>query len=362
MNDRLITAVVAGAAGALVGIPAVLLAVTLPHTFTNGTVADADQINANFQALAAAVGSAGGGVPTDSDVAACTTSNLGTLRYHVANDEVQACHALGGTPAWVVVSTGCSPGSETFTYTGGAQTFTVPQGCGTVRVKVWGAGGAGGYNGGAGVRSGGPGGFTTADVQVTGGEALTIVVGQAGQRNTSTSVGTDAPAAYGGGGAPESGGFFCAVGGGGGYSGIFRGSVSTANALVIAGGGGGASGYTDGGSGNDPVNGGGASPLQGANGSGAWGGAGGGGYEGGSLHVRGTNNGQYEGGNGGSGFASGLGVSNGSLQFSPEFTGTPPGTTDEDYVAGVGTGTGGGNYGANCDASGDGAVVITWGD
>jgi len=35
--------------------PLVALAVTLPHTFSNGTVADADEVNANFSALATEV-------------------------------------------------------------------------------------------------------------------------------------------------------------------------------------------------------------------------------------------------------------------------------------------------------------------
>jgi hypothetical protein len=41
---------------ALVAVPiAVWATVTLPHTFSNGTVADADEVNANFAALVAAV-------------------------------------------------------------------------------------------------------------------------------------------------------------------------------------------------------------------------------------------------------------------------------------------------------------------
>jgi hypothetical protein len=50
------------AAGAIAAGPLWLAAVNLPYTFTNGTVANADEINANFAALAAAVGGAGGSV------------------------------------------------------------------------------------------------------------------------------------------------------------------------------------------------------------------------------------------------------------------------------------------------------------
>jgi hypothetical protein len=50
------------AAALWVALPLGLAAVSLPHTFTNGTIADADQVNANFDALATAIDglSAGG--------------------------------------------------------------------------------------------------------------------------------------------------------------------------------------------------------------------------------------------------------------------------------------------------------------
>jgi hypothetical protein len=44
-----------GAGFAAVALPLALGAVTLPHTFTNGTVADAGEVNANFAALESAV-------------------------------------------------------------------------------------------------------------------------------------------------------------------------------------------------------------------------------------------------------------------------------------------------------------------
>lgn len=42
-------------AAVLLCLPATTIAVTLPHSFTNGTIADADEVNANFAALEAAV-------------------------------------------------------------------------------------------------------------------------------------------------------------------------------------------------------------------------------------------------------------------------------------------------------------------
>lgn len=40
----------------VVSVPIAVYAITLPHTFTNGTVADADEVNANFSALSSKVG------------------------------------------------------------------------------------------------------------------------------------------------------------------------------------------------------------------------------------------------------------------------------------------------------------------
>lgn len=58
-------------------------------------------------------------------------------------------------------------------YTGNAQSFVVPAGCGTVSVAAWGAGG------GLGAPSGG-GGFATGVLSVTPGETLEVLVGGGG--------------------------------------------------------------------------------------------------------------------------------------------------------------------------------------
>ncbi len=42
----------------LLSIPATTVAITLPHAFVNGTIADADEVNANFGALETAINSA----------------------------------------------------------------------------------------------------------------------------------------------------------------------------------------------------------------------------------------------------------------------------------------------------------------
>jgi hypothetical protein len=61
---------------ALVIVPLVAVAaVTLPFTFTNGTVADADEVNANFNALASQMGSE----VFRGQIAAMSSSQWGTV-------------------------------------------------------------------------------------------------------------------------------------------------------------------------------------------------------------------------------------------------------------------------------------------
>ncbi len=82
-------------------------------------------------------------------------------------------------------------------------------------IYAWGAGGGGNIGWGGSV--GGPGGFTSLTINstFTPGTTLTVVVGKGGITNSD------------------------AQGTGGGYAGVFLGTPSQANALIIAGGGGG---------------------------------------------------------------------------------------------------------------------------
>ena len=118
-----------------------------------------------------------------------------------------------------------------FSYTGGNQNFTVPQGITSIKVEVWGAKGAGGtpggWNHGA---AGGDGGYTRGLVPVTPGESLIIKVGEMGYVNQGAGYG------YGGGASGTNNNVDNRYGsGGGGMSAIFRGGTP----LLIAGGGGG---------------------------------------------------------------------------------------------------------------------------
>jgi hypothetical protein len=128
-----------------------------------------------------------------------------------------------------------SPIKVEFSYTGTNQSWTVPNGLDRLDVKVWGASGGGGtsyfsYFGGCG-------GFSTGRMQVLENQNLIIAIGAGGHPQA-----TGAIARYGHFGTTSSGltaGTGQSCGGGGGLSGIFDGTITQANALVISGGGGG---------------------------------------------------------------------------------------------------------------------------
>lgn len=151
---------------------------------------------------------------------------------------------------------------QTYRYNGGNQTFNVPISARRLLFKCWGDGGTAGHG------LGGGGGFAGGRKLVQGGEALTVRIG------------------FGGGSGSE--GYR-----GGGYSGVFAGSITQGNAILIAGGGGGQGcDYACGGSGN--YRGGAGGGASGSAGVGAGCASGGGGTQtaGGSLcacNTQGTN-------------------------------------------------------------------------
>jgi hypothetical protein len=102
-------------------------------------------------------------------------------------------------------------------------------------VQLWGAGGGGGTVGGWSFgAAGGGGGYAYGEVSgLTSGASLILQVGQGGIVNGGS-------VSFGGGGQANRTGSDNRYGSnGGGYSGLFLGSVSQANAIMIAGGGGG---------------------------------------------------------------------------------------------------------------------------
>lgn len=112
--------------------------------------------------------------------------------------------------------------SQTFNYTGGVQTFTVPSCVNYIDIDVYGAQGFA-----TGVTTFGRGGRLQARLTVTPGEVLSIYVGGTG---TSTTGGWN-----GGGNAGSS----STYGAGGGASDIRRGGTSLNDRIAVAGGGGG---------------------------------------------------------------------------------------------------------------------------
>ena len=170
-------------------------------------------------------------------------------------------------------------GSTTYTYTGGPDSFVVPQNTTKIFIEAWGAGGGGGggaemynvYNFYAG-GGGGGGAYASIIATTTPSATLSITVGSGGA-----------------GGAGDPGGSVGGAGGTGGSSGV-------AGLLTVPGGsgGGGAAGGSPGTGGITDVSGG----VNGNNGSGSSGGNGGNGGSGGGLYTDGS----AAGGGGGGGW------------------------------------------------------------
>jgi hypothetical protein len=229
------------------------------------------------------------------------------------------------------------PGATTFSYTGAAQSYVVGPCVTKVLVETWGAQGGG--------SNGGPGGYASGVLDVSGGATLIVQVG--GQNG------------YNGGGAGTSSG---AAANGGGGSDVRVAPAAVGNRVIAAGGGGG------GGNGDGAYLGGaGGAGTCGANYCGGGGGAGypgasGAGLPGGDAGGAGVTA-AHAGGGGGGGASSGGGASC-ETYTAPTACGTNgslgqggAGETRQDYAicfsSYVGTaGGGGGYYGGGGTATG----------
>lgn len=205
--------------------------------------------------------------------------------------------------------------------TADSSTFTVPSGITSITVKAWGAGGGGGTgSGGSGSGgNGGGGGYATSTLTgLTGGTALTVMVGSGGTTVAAASNG----------------------GNGGGFSAVLNGSTY----LIQAGGGGGGGGTQGSGAGGTGGVGGGAT---------AGNGTAGGGTTGGGLGVGGSGSA----GTGGSAGTSGIAGNSGAANQGGDAGGS--GTTCTTAVTGRGgnggTGAGGkGGTATSCSGGGGG--------
>ena len=228
-----------------------------------GTAATSFNVVSNTS-ITAVVGSGTTGTVSVTTPSGTATSS-GTLTFNISptltlgtNPTINA----GATSASLTFS-GITPGAVTptnsnFSYTGGAQTLTVPAGVTSISIDAGGA--QGGGDGTNTLHS--KGGRVQATLAVTAGQVLNIYVGGAGG-NGSLSTASAAVGGFNGGGTA---GHYNTVppgysgGGGGGASDIRIGGTALSNRVLVAGGGGG-SGYT-------------SSPQIGGAGGGTTGGAG----------------------------------------------------------------------------------------
>ena len=133
---------------------------------------------------------------------------------------------------WVPATTVAESDSQTFSYTGAQQTFTVPSGVSTITIKAWGA--QGGSDDGSNRGDGGLGGYAIGNLSVTAGNTLYIYVGGEGVYSSShNSSGTSGGWNGGGRGGSGSGAS------GGGASDVRSGGTALSNRVIVAGGGGG---------------------------------------------------------------------------------------------------------------------------
>ncbi len=238
-----------------------------------------------------------------------------------------ALAAFGIAPSWAQVTT--------FSYTGAADTYTVPLGVTSIQIEAWGAQGGGSKPcSGPLEDDGGLGGYAIGNLAVTPGEVLTVYVGQ---KPTTLEGGGVGPGGFNGGG--DCGQW---AGGGGGASDVRQDGVALTDRVVVAGGGGGGNaGCPHHGAGGD---GGGLTGVDGTIGSGfvagtggtaVAGGIGGGSGTDGALGVGGT--GGYHVAGGGGGYYGGGGAYAAGAGGGSSFLG---GLTDASTSAGIRTGNG----------------------
>ena len=122
--------------------------------------------------------------------------------------------------------------SQTFSYTGSQQTFTVPSGVTTITIKAWGAqGGSGGFWSNSNYcGTGGKGGYSTGELSVTPGNTVYIYVGGQGESHSSCSERMRQSNPLGGGWNGGGDGDYSYSGGGGGSG--YIGGVSSAETIA----------------------------------------------------------------------------------------------------------------------------------
>jgi len=268
---------------------------------------------------------------------ACTTDSCQPATGCVHTPLPEGANCGGGKVCAGGVCTNCpNPhGSQTFSYTGGQQTWAVPLCVTSVTVEAWGAQGGGSDCCGGSIQDdGGLGGYAKGTLTVNPGETLYIYVGGKGQV-------AGAGGWNGGGSGAQYGG------GGGGASDIRKGGTSLNDRKLVGGGGGaGNCGCPDHGSGGY------GGGLTGGTGAGGWtpgtggtqteGGAAGSNCNPGTFGNGGSNPAYHMAGGGGGWYGGGCAYAAGGGGGSSYYGGTTNGTTS-----------------ANT-RSGNGQVTVTW--
>lgn len=246
--------------------------------------------------------------------------------------------------------------TQTFSYTGAAQSWVVPAGVSTVSISCLGAVG-GAYNGSS------KGGSVSGTLNVTPGETLWIYAGGSGAASSGNTGGAGGWNGGGAGGNASGAGAAGGGTGGGGASDVRQGGTALADRQCVAGGGSGRTTNVQGALGGASIGQTGPGAYGGTGGTQSAGGtaSGGGGAGNGSLGDggngggnSGSNNPHYGAGGGGGGYyggagggmSAGTGVNQSSGGGGSNFVGGLTGTTT--------------NVQGDAAATGNGSVTLTW--
>ena len=179
-----------------------------------------------------------------------TASGLNGVAYNWYSDAactqlVQENSATLTTPALIenttyyvkaVGGTSYMEQETTFSYTGSAQTYSIPSGTTAVKLEVWGAEGGGQRtSGNTNSGYGGKGGYSVGTMPVSGGETLNVYVGGIGGYSSDG----QASGGWNGGGTTYASSNTEPAAGGGGASDIRINGTTLYNRIIVAGGGGG---------------------------------------------------------------------------------------------------------------------------
>lgn len=277
-----------------------------------------------------------------SNTGTSVTVTAGTTSGNISVAASNSCGSSSPSSTLITITSGGS-GSQTFSYTGAPQTFTVPACVYSISITAYGA------EGWSGTHPGGKGASATGNLAVTPGQQLYVYAGGQGTTSIGSNVIMGGGWNGGGHGMNNSTGAYCGGGGGGSdvrtvFDADPMNTASLNSRVIVAGGGGGATNNTNcfggNGGGTAGLSGGyccggtqatGGTQTTGGNLNGAFGrggnaqaglvpwiGGGGGGWYGGGTsteHSAGGGGSSYIGGVTGGSMVAGINSGNGSVQI-----------------------------------------------